>query len=113
MLSPFGGLVYLKSPNNSTDEVSVTLKNVMKAPYFDVKVPGTITNWETAKKEPGLWADICGEALRITLPSSSIRQEKSPKEVSVGKCRCKFVHRLLGWSESHRSMNRRDMLAWP
>lgn len=34
--SPFGGLVYIISSNDSDEKINVELKNVVEAPFFDL-----------------------------------------------------------------------------
>ncbi|XP_050415374.1 TRPM8 channel-associated factor homolog [Patella vulgata] len=80
MKSTFGGLVYLLSPNGRKN-ITVQLDNVIEAPLYDVNIPSTAENWSVRRNAPGLWTDLCGEFLIITLPSSSIRDLNSPVEV--------------------------------
>ncbi len=76
--SPFGGLVYIQSPDGICATLEYTLHNVVPAPRFML---GTTEDWDTQKNNPGLWADISGNLITITLPSSSIRSLPDPAEV--------------------------------
>jgi hypothetical protein len=74
--SPFGGLVYLESPQDITDAIDLKLDNVVAAPMFRYK---TASSWESAERlKPGLWCDIIGDKIAFTLPSSSIRNLSDP-----------------------------------
>jgi hypothetical protein len=74
--SPFGGLVYLESPQDITDAIDLKLDNVVAAPMFRYK---TASSWDSAERlKPGLWCDIIGDKIAFTLPSSSIRSLSDP-----------------------------------
>ena len=62
MSSAFGGLIYLASPKGSSF-IKLRLDNVLKAPYFDLSKPSTMTNWDNDAKSPGLWAEISGRVI--------------------------------------------------
>jgi len=71
LCSPFGGLVYLESPNEIHDKIVCNINNVVPAPTFTYK---TASKWELFERsKPGLWCDIIGDKIAFTLPSSSIR----------------------------------------
>jgi hypothetical protein len=47
----------------------------VKSPHFDLKKQETVDEWEsTGCRSPGLWAEVAGKFLVITVPSSSIRK---------------------------------------
>ncbi|VDI65313.1 Hypothetical predicted protein [Mytilus galloprovincialis] len=74
--SPFGGLVYLQSPNSTKDIIQLKLHNVVAAPMFTYK---TAKNWESVERnKPGLWCDIIGDKITLTLPSTSVRHLSDP-----------------------------------
>lgn len=74
--SPFGGLVYLESPNEINDKIVCKIDNVVPAPTFTFK---TASKWELFERsKPGLWCDIIGDKITFTLPSSSIRSLPDP-----------------------------------
>lgn len=73
--SPFGGAIYLRSPDKKHETFTVTLENVVPTPNFK---PGNGPEWNTLRNRAGLWADISGEKMTITLPSSSVRNLPDP-----------------------------------
>ncbi|XP_063414932.1 TRPM8 channel-associated factor 3-like [Mytilus trossulus] len=74
--SPFGGLIYLQSPKSTKDKLQLKLHNVVPAPIFTYKTADT---WETVERyKPGLWCDIIGDKIALTLPSASVRQLSDP-----------------------------------
>ncbi|XP_013781632.1 TRPM8 channel-associated factor homolog [Limulus polyphemus] len=77
--SPYGGLIYFESPP-AKKSLEVELESVVEAPYFDIKDPEAPSHWKNRKHSPGLWTDLVGEFLIITLPSSSIRNFDHPTE---------------------------------
>ena len=81
--SPFGGLIYLRShkETHSHSVIDVELHNAVPAPHFDLKDPESVHNWKVRRDAPGLWADLSGEFITITLPSSSIREIDDPSKV--------------------------------
>ncbi|KAK6176555.1 hypothetical protein SNE40_014817 [Patella caerulea] len=76
--TPFGGLLYVRSPRYK-GRLVLHVRNVVQAPYFDLTRPETINNWHENRQAPGLWADICGQHIVFTLPSSSIRNIEDPR----------------------------------
>ena len=73
--SPFGGLIYLKSPTGKS-MIKLRVSNVVETPYFDLKNENCLANWKVGRRAPGPWADIEGKYIRFTLPSTSIRAMK-------------------------------------
>ena len=53
--------------------MKIKMVNVIKAPKFDTTDAELMEGWLERRDAPGLWADISGEFMTITLPSSSIR----------------------------------------
>ena len=78
--SPYGGLVYVESPDVG-GSVLLELDNVVEAPYFDLTDPESVADWSRRRSAPGLWADISGEHVTITLPASSVRDVDDPSVV--------------------------------
>lgn len=78
--SPYGGLVYVESPD-AGGTVRLELDNVVEAPYFDLMDPESVADWRRRSSAPGLWADISGEHVTITLPASSVRHIDDPSVV--------------------------------
>ena len=80
IFSPFGGLIYLESPCSGGD-ISISLSYVVESPFFDLTKPETINKWNENRNAPGLWAEIAGEHIIFTSPSSAIRHLENPEEV--------------------------------
>ncbi|CAF1006076.1 unnamed protein product [Brachionus calyciflorus] len=77
--SPYGGLVYFESSKPGCLEIQ--LSNVVESPYFDLTKKETIDNWSKNRNAPGLWAELAGENVIFTTPSSCIRQIEDPTDV--------------------------------
>lgn len=79
--SSFGGSVYFLSPEEPCD-LKVTLEGVVETPRFSLEEgeAGRIA-WKTRRLSPGLWADISGKFVTVTLPSSAIRDLEDPSDV--------------------------------
>ena len=72
LTSPYGGPVYMESPDGG-GTIRFELVNVVEAPYFDLTNPTSVVDWCRRRSAPGLWADISGEHVTITLPAASVR----------------------------------------
>jgi len=73
--TPFGGLIYLISPSKESQHISVKLENVVDSPSFRLtEGENGKEAWELSRRYPGLWTDIEGEFITITLPASSVRE---------------------------------------
>ena len=81
--SPFGGLVYLEleSSCGQASSIDIVLDNVFQSPYFDVTSRKSVSSWATRRYADGPWAEIAGEFVTITLPSSAIRALMNPGPV--------------------------------
>lgn len=77
VMSPYGGLVYLESPDDG-GIIRFELDNVVEAPYFDLTDPASVADWDRRRLTPGLWTDVSGEHVTITLPASSVRHLDDP-----------------------------------
>ena len=90
--SPFGGLVYLKSPNVPSLHIEVKLENVVDSPQFrTAKGDEGKQIWEKSRRFPGLWADIAGELVTITLRAANVRHLEFEALTSVMKTWDKVV----------------------
>lgn len=78
--STFGGLIYLSSPHDEDSRIVVTLVDVVEAPQF-ILGENSVEQWRLRRGAAGLWADIIGNYVTITVPSSSIRELDDPTEV--------------------------------
>ena len=58
--SPFGGLVYLVSPENG-GKINITLSNIVESPYIDLTRSDTINDWSRRKHADGIWAELAGQ----------------------------------------------------
>lgn len=79
--SPFGGSVYFTSPPCECGNIRATLENVVATPQFRISdgEQGKLA-WKTSRLAPGIWADISGQFVTITLPASSVRDIEDPTE---------------------------------
>ncbi|ELU05583.1 hypothetical protein CAPTEDRAFT_195748 [Capitella teleta] len=73
IFSPYGGNVYFESPDEES-QLDVTVSNVVESPCYT-------DHWIGQRDAPGLWADLAGRHIMITLPSSSIKDLVDPSEV--------------------------------
>ncbi|KAK6180246.1 hypothetical protein SNE40_012435 [Patella caerulea] len=78
--SLYGGLIYFISPGKPS-AMEAVLSNVVEAPFFDLTNRSRVVGWNERRYAPGLWADMCGEFVCITVPSKSIRHIHDPSEV--------------------------------
>jgi len=84
--TPFGGLIYLISPNKENQRLSVKLENVVASPTFTLtKSEKAREVWELSRRSPAFWTDIAGELVTITLPASSVREMEFDALTSVMK----------------------------
>ena len=79
--SAYGGGIYFKCPDDKSTKLQVRLQNVVESPLFQLDEPNASGNWDIRKKATGLWADISGKHVRITLPSASVRDIADPTAV--------------------------------
>ena len=75
-----GGLVYFVS-NGCNVGITAAIENVVQAPYYDINDESLKANWQIRRKTPGLWADLVGRHIMLTVPASSVRELDSPEEV--------------------------------
>ena len=79
LASSYGGLIYMESPDGG-GTIRFELEFVVEAPYFDLTNPTSVVDWHRRRSAPGLWADISGEHITITLPASSVRHVDDPSD---------------------------------
>ncbi|XP_078616171.1 TRPM8 channel-associated factor 1-like [Branchiostoma floridae x Branchiostoma japonicum] len=80
LFSPYGGNIYLESPKEPS-LLSITLENVVEAPWFDLTKPETVNNWQVSCQSPGLWAELAGRHIIFTLPSTCLKDGLNPTEM--------------------------------
>ena len=73
---PFGGSVYFLSPKEVGSFIEASISNVVICPRFDLL--NRSRSWNACRNDRGLWADISGKYLTITVPSSSVRHIDDP-----------------------------------
>lgn len=71
--SCFGGLITLVSPNKSISSISLNISNFVSSPFFDLRDDDSVDNWTENRNLSGLWANISGKYVTITLPSTSVK----------------------------------------
>ncbi|CAF4444136.1 unnamed protein product, partial [Rotaria magnacalcarata] len=73
MSSAFGGLIFLQSPNDESNSITVRLHHVVLTLTYDFMDPNRVTNWQYRRHHAqGLWADIAGQHIVLNLPSKSL-----------------------------------------
>jgi len=80
--SPYGGLIYL-IPTQSEEgkQETISISGAVKAPYF-VSGETDVAKWnETIKHYPAPWAELQGEHVIHTIPSSLVRNLDTPDEL--------------------------------
>ena len=92
--SPYGGLIYVKSPRGEA-KLEVLMEGVVEAPHFDLTDPTSKQQWASRRTAPGLWADIAGEYITITLPAQSVRDLEAPWDVMSTWDRVVLAHHDL------------------
>lgn len=79
--SAFGGLIYLVRDQAPSSAVRVTIRGAHEAPHFKRGVT-TANEWKQNRAAPGPWAEIEGDRMIITVPSSSVRNLEKPEAVA-------------------------------
>jgi len=73
--------VFFSSPEGG-GKLSAIISNVVSSPFIDVLKPETVENWNNERiNAPGLWAELAGEHIIWTCPSSSVRDIAEPLEL--------------------------------
>jgi hypothetical protein len=101
--SPFGGLIYLISPENG-GQINFTMNNIVESPFIDLTQPNTVNDWERRKNASGLWAELAGENIIFTTPSKCIRHLSLKQCVDV----LNFWDRVCETHHNLRSTNVKD-----
>ena len=57
------------------------MSNVVQSPYFDVTSPDYSNNWGINRMKPGLWAELAGNHIVLTVPSDCIRSLDDPRAI--------------------------------
>jgi len=84
--TPFGGLIYMISPNEPGGSIRLKLENVVDSPRFRLTEGDKGRKaWNHSRHSPGLWADVEGELLAITMPASRVREIDFDSLTSVMK----------------------------
>jgi hypothetical protein len=76
----FGGIVYLISPNGSSF-LKIKLQGVIETPFYDVTKKESIVSWKNIKNFPGLWTELLGYYIIITLPSVYAKKIQDPSKI--------------------------------
>jgi len=76
--TPWGGLVYFEAKKNAGN-IEVALSGAVEAPLFDIE---NKTAWLTEREKPAPWAEIKGNHMILSVPSSAVRNLENPEEVA-------------------------------
>ena len=77
--APCGGLVYFISEKTTRAALTATIANVIQAPFYDVSNPELKKTWLKRRKSPGLWTDLVGHRIMLSVPASSVRELDEPE----------------------------------
>lgn len=83
--SPFGGLIYVDVPEELSKATasSVTISGAVAAPYF-IRGVTSLADWKaTIRNTPGPWAELAGNNVILTVPSSVVRDLDDPEALMV------------------------------
>lgn len=94
--SPFGGLVYLVSPEDG-GELSLTLSNLVESPFIDLTQESTVEDWNRRRNSDGIWGEVAGRRIIFSTPSKCIRNISREKLIQV----LEFWDRVV---ESHHQL---------
>ncbi len=80
--SAFGGLLYVEVPKDcEAGLVRITLRNAVEAPYY-TRGEADPSEWkERIRHLPAPWAELQGDTVIITVPSSAVRDLDGPEAV--------------------------------
>ena len=76
--TPFGGSIYLLSPEQSDSHIEANIDDVVLCPRYDIM---DLSLWNNSRSEPGLWADLSGKHVIFTFPSKCVRSMEDPRPV--------------------------------
>jgi len=75
----FGGPIYVTVPDNATGKLDVTLSGGVEAPYFR-RGETSPADWKSSNRlRPAPWAELQGEELILTVPSTHVRALEDPE----------------------------------
>lgn len=77
--TPWGGLVYFIASKGAGD-LTLSVSGVVEAPLFDVNAPAV--DWRIERMNPAPWAEIKGNHMILSVPSSAVRELDNPNEVA-------------------------------
>lgn len=84
VVNPFGGLVYIVVPQGIASaglgSVKFDISGAVAAPFF-VKGETSLRDWKTVRNNPAPWAELQGNEVIVTVPSSVIRSLDNPQEL--------------------------------
>ncbi|MFH0945967.1 MAG: M60 family metallopeptidase [Planctomycetota bacterium] len=76
--TPFGGTVYFEADRSDRAELRAEVSGVVEAPRFQLSDPKSARDWRRSREAPGPWAELEGEYIVISVPSSAIRAFQNP-----------------------------------
>jgi len=78
----FGGPIYIEVPEKcDLGVVSVTIHHAVEAPYY-VRGRTDLTEWrDSIRNRPAPWAELEGDNIILTVPSTSVRKMDNPEEI--------------------------------
>jgi hypothetical protein len=75
MCSPFGGLLFLESPDKNSNSITINIHRVVLTLSYNLSDPNRAEIWEYQQENAqGLWADIAGNYIVFNVPSTSVRE---------------------------------------
>jgi len=83
VVSPFGGAVLLDVGDRGArprGKLEVTVEGAVEAPLF-VRGVTTAAQWRRARNAPGPWAEMQGNTIVLSVPSSVVRTLENPEAV--------------------------------
>jgi len=82
LASPFGGTIFIDVPNGCRlGEVKVAISNAVEAPRF-VRGKTSLEEWKkTIRQHPAPWAEMEGNIVVLSVPSSSVRDLDDPESL--------------------------------
>ncbi|MCE9635109.1 MAG: M60 family metallopeptidase [Planctomycetes bacterium] len=76
--TPWGGAIYLE-PLAAAAPIVVDVRGAVEAPLFDVRDAGRVKSWPSRRRAPAPWAELAGEHMILSLPSSAVRELDDPE----------------------------------
>lgn len=104
--SAFGGLLFLQSPDESVNSITVNIHRVVLTPTYQLKDSDRVETWQYQQEHAqGLWADISGNYIVFNLPSTSVKHLDSAyldKVLEFWDSVILAQHDLVGTQPKHR-----------